>query len=83
MEEKSAFLGMGNVSWIGTDSTGKVAGSGPLHLNHIGTLVGHQFGAIRTGHVLGEIQNLYVGKRLVRHEYPLGDLDWRKSLRGL
>lgn len=74
---------MRNVTGIGPDTSGKDTGSGPLHLDHIGTLFGHQLGAIRSGHMLGEVQNLYIGKGLVRHEYPLGDLDWRKSLRGL
>jgi len=42
-----------------SDTSGKVTGSGPLHLDHIGTLFGHQLGAIRSGHMLGEVQNLY------------------------
>jgi hypothetical protein len=46
------------VSGEGTHAPGRVATVGPFDLDHISPVVGQQLGAIGTGDVLGQVDDL-------------------------
>ena len=70
VEKEAALLRVGMVSVEGTQPPRTVSLAGLLDLDDLRPVVGEELRAVRAGHVVGEVQHLEVGERLL-HGCPL------------
>ena len=63
VEERKGFVGIRVVAREGGHGAGGVAGAGTLDLGDVGAEVGHELGAVRASHMVGEVEYLYAFER--------------------
>ena len=74
---------MGVILVEGPQVSGRVSPPGPLHLYHIGAVVGQELGAVGTGDVVGKVQNPYTFQGLIKHVYcPQNAASWNAGASG-